>query len=248
MKYKNLGRFIWSIWGYMIVIPVVITTATFIVIANLIFGKKAQNLCLFIAQKISCNIICWGSLIYVKKIGRQHIQKDKGYVIIGNHNSDYDIFIDSVVLPWANLFCFLSKSEIGQIPVFGIIARNLAVLVDRSSMKSRVLSMRRMKEVLDGGKSVWIYAEGTRNKSDEPLLEFKDGAFKLAMETKAPIIVSTLVGIRDIQDSRYKMDLSPGIITCYFEEPIYTDKMTSEDLPFLKEQVKNLMLSRLNAK
>lgn len=244
----NILRYIWGIWGFIVVTPIVISTATLIVFLNLIVGKKAHSFCLFVSQKISCNLICIFSLIRVKVYGRKYIEKGKGYVIIGNHNSDYDIFINSTTLPWSNLFCFLSKAEIGQIPVFGIIARNLAVLVDRSSMTSRVKSMRKMKEVLESGKSVWIFAEGTRNKSEEPLLEFKDGAFKLALEMKTPIIVNTLVGIRNINNANYKVDLFPGVVHSYFEEPIYTDQMTSTDLEPLKDKVKSMMLHRLQTK
>jgi len=225
---------------------VVILTAFVIVSLNLIFGKKAQTICLFFGQKISCNIICILSLIFIKIHGRQHFHHGKGYVIIGNHNSDYDIFINSTTLPWSSVFCFLSKAEIGKIPVFGIIAKTLAVLVDRSSMTSRVRSMRHMKDVLESGKSVWIFAEGTRNKTCEPLLDFKDGAFKLALEMKVPIIVNTLVGIRHINDANYKVDMAPGVVHSYFEEPIPTEGLSSQDLPALKEQVRAMMLHRLS--
>lgn len=242
----QIFRYIWGIWGFIVLVPIVILTAFFIVTLSLIFGKKAQNICLFVSQKISCNLICLLSGIWVCIHGREYIEKGKGYVIIGNHNSDYDIFIDSTTLPWSNIFCFLSKAEIGNIPVFGIIAKNLAVLVDRSSMTSRVKSMLKMKEVLESGKSVWIYAEGTRNKTTEPLLEFKDGAFKLAMEMKVPIIVNTLVGIRNINNANKKVDLCPGVVQCFFEKPIDTSYLTSQDLDNLKEQVRELMLSRLN--
>lgn len=243
----RLFRFIWGIWGYIVLIPIVLITAFVIVVLNLILGKKAQKFCLYFSQKISCNLICLLSGIWVSIKGREHIRGDKGYVIIGNHNSDYDIFINSTTLPWSSVFCFLSKVEIGQIPVFGIIAKNLTVLVDRTSMTSRVKSMRKMKEVLESGKSVWIFAEGTRNKSSNPLLPFKDGAFKLAVEMKVPIIVSTLVGIRHINNAKEKIDLAPGIVRCYFEEPISTEGITSSDIEPLKERVRNLMLQRLNS-
>lgn len=245
---KHPLRYLWGIWGYIVLVPVVILTAFAIVTLNLIFGKKAQTLCLFLSQKVSCNLICWLSLIRVRIHGRDYIKKGKGYVIIGNHNSDYDIFINSTSLPFTNVFCFLSKAELGQVPIFGTIAKNLAVLVDRSSMTSRVKSMRKMKQVLESGKSVWIFAEGTRNKTSQPLLEFKDGAFKLALEMKVPIIVNTLVGIRNINDANYKVDLCPGIVDSYFEEPISTENITGQQIEELKNNVRTLMLNRLESK
>ena len=77
---------------------------------------------------------------------------------------------------------------------------------------------------------------------------FIDGAFRLAVDMKAPLIVSTLVGMKHINNPNYKVDMAPGIVRCYFEKPIDTSQMTVANIPALKEQVKNLMLSRLNTK
>jgi 1-acyl-sn-glycerol-3-phosphate acyltransferase len=89
----------------------------------------------------------------------------EGYRKLGEIVKDYDIFINSITLPWDNVFFFLSKVELGKVPVFSVVAKNLAVLVDRSSMTSRVKSMKKMKEILNDGISVWIFPEGTRNKT-----------------------------------------------------------------------------------
>jgi hypothetical protein len=42
--------------------------------------------------------------------------------------------------------------------------------------------------------------------------------------------------------------MAPGIVRCYFEKPIDTSQLTVADIPALKEQVRNLMLSRLTPK
>jgi 1-acyl-sn-glycerol-3-phosphate acyltransferase len=105
--------------------------------------------------------------------------------------------------------------------------------------------MKKMKEILNDGISVWIFPEGTRNKTDEPLIDFIDGAFRLAVDMKSPIIVSTLVGMRHINNPNYKIDMAPGFVRCYFEKPIDTSQITAAEIPALKEQVRNLMLSRL---
>jgi len=238
-------RFIWALYTFIILAIVVLTTALFIWTTVLLFGKKAYNLNLYYSQKIGCKLICVFSFIFITVHGRKYFKRGEGNVIIGNHNSNYDIFINSTTLPLHSVFCFLSKSELAKVPAFGIIARNLTVLVDRRSMTSRVKSLGKMKEVLNSGKSVWIFPEGTRNKTDEPLLEFQDGAFQLAVQMKSPIIVNTLVGIRHINNPNYTVDMSPGLVHSYFEAPISTEGMTSTDIPALKEQVRNLMLARL---
>jgi 1-acyl-sn-glycerol-3-phosphate acyltransferase len=241
----RIFRIIWGVYCFIVLAPIVIFTALFILTTNVIFGKRSRRINLILSQKISCVGICYLSGIFVKVIGKENFEPNKGYVIIGNHNSNYDIFINSITLPWENVFFFLSKVELGKVPVFSVVAKNLAVLVDRSSMTSRVKSMKKMKEILNDGISVWIFPEGTRNKTDEPLIDFIDGAFRLAVDMKSPIIVSTLVGMRHINNPNYKIDMAPGIVRCYFEKPIDTSPMTVADIPALKEQVRNLMLSRL---
>lgn len=240
-------RFIWGIYCFVVLTIVVFFTASFILITSTIFGKKANNVNLFFSQKIGCNIICLFSFIFIRIKGREYFKRGEGNVIIGNHNSNYDIFVNSTTLPWHSVFCFLSKAELGKTPLFGIIAKNLTVLVDRSSMTSKMKSMLRMRDILLAGKSVWIFAEGTRNKTSEPLLEFQDGAFRLAVEMKRPIIVNTLVGIKNINNPNYAIDMFPGVVTSYFEAPISTEGLTNADIPALKEKVKEMMIARLNS-
>lgn len=191
-------------------------------------------------------MICFFSGIFIKVHGREYFKRGTGYVVIGNHNSNYDIFVNATTLPLHSVFCFLAKYELGKLPFFGIIVKNLSVMVDRSSMTSRMKSMLKMREVLQSGKSVWIFPEGTRNKTENDLMEFQDGAFRLAVEMKSPIIINTLVGIRHINNANHAIDMAPGIVHSYFESPIDTTQMTAADIPALKDKVRETMIMRIN--
>ena len=94
--------------------------------------------------------------------------------------------LSSPAIPSANKT--IAKAEMAKIPIFGIIYRRGAVLVDRKSEESRRSSYMKMREVLEQGLHMCIYPEGTRNKTKEPLQRFHDGAFRLAIETKKPVI------------------------------------------------------------
>jgi len=242
----RIFRILWGIYCFLVLAPIVIFTAIFILTTNLIFGKKSKRINLILSQKISCVGICYFSGIFVKVHGKENFIKNKGYVIVGNHNSNYDIFINSITLPWGNVFYFLSKAELAKVPVFSVVAKNLAVLVDRSSMTSRMKSMKKMKDILNEGISVWVFPEGTRNKTDKDLIDFVDGAFRLAVDMKVPLIINTLVGVKKINNPNYSLDMAPGIVHSYFEEPIETEHMTVADIPALKERVRNTMIARLN--
>ena len=118
--------------------------------------------------------------------GREHFKKGKNYVVICNHNSLLDPPISSPFIPGPNKT--IAKIEMAKIPVFNIIYKRGAVLVDRKSEESRRASYLKMKEVLEQGLHMCIYPEGTRNKTREPLQRFHDGAFRLATDTGKPII------------------------------------------------------------
>jgi 1-acyl-sn-glycerol-3-phosphate acyltransferase len=121
-----------------------------------------------------------------KILGRENFKEGQNYVVVCNHNSMMDPPLSSPAIPSANKT--IAKAEMAKIPIFGIIYRRGAVLVDRNSEESRRVSYMKMREVLEQGLHMCIYPEGTRNKGKEPLQRFHDGAFKLAIETKKQVI------------------------------------------------------------
>lgn len=122
--------------------------------------------------------------------GKQHFRKGENYVVVCNHNSLMDPPISAPSIPGAHKT--IAKVEMANIPLFGIIYRRGAVLVDRKSEESRRASYGKMKEVLQMGLHMCIYPEGTRNKTREPLQRFHDGAFRLAVDMHKPVIPSLI--------------------------------------------------------
>ena len=118
--------------------------------------------------------------------GRGNFKKGQNYVVVCNHNSLMDPPLSSPAIPGPNKT--IAKAEMAKIPIFGIIYKRGAVLVDRKSEESRRASYGKMKEVLQQGLHMCIYPEGTRNKTKEPLQRFHDGAFRLAVDSQKAII------------------------------------------------------------
>ena len=94
------------------------------------------------------------------------------------------------------------------------------------------------------GWSIFIYPEGSRNDSDQPLGQFFDGAFRIAIQTGAPLAVQTIVNIKHITANG--AGLRPGTVRIVWETPISTEGMTANDINGLKEKAEALMLNRLN--
>ena len=159
--------------------------------------------------------------------GKQHFKKGQNYVVICNHNSLLDPPVSSPTIPGPNKT--IAKIEMAKIPIFGIIYRRGAVLVDRKSEESRRASYGKMKEVLAQGLHMCIYPEGTRNKSREPLQRFHDGAFRLAKDTGKAIIPAVIFNTANAMP-RKTFFFWPTVVEMHFLEPIGVEGKTVQQL------------------
>jgi 1-acyl-sn-glycerol-3-phosphate acyltransferase len=178
--------------------------------------------------------------IRLKVEGRERLDRKQSYVIVGNHSSSLDFIVHAHAFP--GVFRFLAKQELQKIPVFGWVVKKMCLIVDRSSAMSRARSVVALKQHLAEGWSIFIYPEGSRNKSDDLLGPFYDGAFRIAIQTKAPLAVETIVNMSKIASG---YGLRPGTVRIVWDEPIPTVGMTAADIPALKERVEQMMRGHL---
>jgi len=182
----------------------------------------------------------FSALTFVRfKVHSRNIpQKNRAYVYVCNHNS----YLDGVAVPLAipGEFKPLGKKELLDIPIFGWILKSIAVLVDRTSVESRKESIERLTKSFKRGTSILIFPEGTTNKTDQPLTPFYDGAFRLAIENRAPILPMVILNSKKLMP-RNGFSNRPGTVDVHFLEPLETTGMTLEDMPALKLKVYHLM-------
>jgi 1-acyl-sn-glycerol-3-phosphate acyltransferase len=86
-----------------------------------------------------------------------------------------------------NHCAYWGKYEMVKYPVFGLIYRSAAILVDRRDPEHRAQSLRALRAAIARGISIFIFPEGTFNETGKPLKDFYDGAFRIAAETQTPI-------------------------------------------------------------
>ena len=178
-------------------------------------------------------------LIGVRRIftGREHFKKGENFIIVCNHNSFMDVPLTSPGIPGPNKT--IAKDEMAKIPVFNIIYKGGSVLVNRKSEASRKASYLKMKEVLRLGMHMVIFAEGTRNRTKEPLQRFHDGAFKLAVDTKKPILPTVIFYTERVLPSHKKFFFWPHRVEMHHLQPVpVTENETSEGL---KNKVHEIM-------
>ncbi|GAO45679.1 lysophospholipid acyltransferase family protein [Flavihumibacter petaseus] len=150
--------------------------------------------------------------------GRNNFQQGQQYVVICNHNALMDVPVSYPSIPGGNKT--IAKAEMAKIPVFGIIYKLGSVLVDRKNEQSRKESFQKMKKVLNSGLHMCIYPEGTRNKTNEPLKGFHDGAFKLSIDTGKAIIPGVIFNTRIVNPANKFFYLMPHRLRIDFLAPI----------------------------
>ena len=118
------------------------------------------------------------------------------YVFVANHVSNADPFLISLV-PWE--MKWLSKKSIFDIPLLGWQMRVAGdIPVVRGDKQSARDAMDALRERLDRHLSVILFPEGTRSPggtegSARTVGQFREGAFRLAIEAQAdvvPLVVS----------------------------------------------------------
>ena len=159
----------------------------------------------------------------------------KRYIFVANHISYMDV--PMIVKVIRQPLRALGKAELAKVPVFGFLYRYGAIMVDRGSSEARKKSVLQLKSVLKKGISVFIFPEGTFNTTGQPLKEFYDGAFRIAIETQTPLL--PVIFPDTVKRLHYSsvFSFSPGVCRAIFlgTEPV--EGLTMTDLPALKERV-----------
>ncbi|MGD9703070.1 MAG: lysophospholipid acyltransferase family protein [Acidimicrobiia bacterium] len=157
------------------------------------------------------------------------------YIVVSNHESFVDILLISH-LPWE--MKWLSKAEMFKIPLVGWMMRLAGdVPLRRGESTSAATAMAACKERLDQRVSVMIFPEGTRSHSGE-LQPFKDGAFRLAIETGTTILPLAVHGTRSaLRKHDWRLGRSRAEVRVL--EPVDVTGLGMDDIAALRERVRS---------
>ncbi len=182
--------------------------------------------------------------IYLRTVNRNSIDPKGVYVFAPNHASLLDIPICNVCIK--NTFRFIGKAELNKAPLFGYMFKRLHIPVMRSSLTGSYKSFLQAKEKLSEGTSVLLFPEGALpDKTKVTLIRFKDGAFRMAVENKVPIVPMTILNADRALLDDGKWLIRPSRVTVIFHDPIDTSEMTLEDVPELKKRIREWMYNTL---
>ncbi len=126
---------------------------------------------------------------HVKVLNEEKIPKEGQYLVVCNHRGIIDPPILEVALKDSNIFgVWVSKKELYNSPFFGLFVRNAgSILLDREKSQMSGFFAETKKAVKEGS-SIFIFPEGTRNKTENALIAFKEGFRIIALKNRLPIL------------------------------------------------------------
>lgn len=199
----------------------------------------------FFMARIWAKFILFGMGFFPKIETEEEIIKGKSYIFVSNHTSMTDIMLMLSVVK--NPFVFVGKKELTKIPLFGFFYKRTCILVDRKSSKSRMEVFESAQKRLNQGFSICIFPEGGVPDDESIVLsEFKDGAFRLAIDHQIPIVPITFA------DNKKRFSYTffsgcPGEMRVKIHHFFDTKKATSDYKKTLKSSVREVILKQLEA-
>lgn len=146
-------------------------------------------------------------------------------IYVANHQSQFDV----PALVWAmrSDFRMVSKRELLYVPVFGWALWFAGfVFIDRTDRAKAIRSLDRTALLIRKGRSIVVFAEGTRSP-DGRLLPFKKGGFILALQSGVPVVPVSIRGGHEILP-KGSLRIRPGTIEVVFGEPVPTSSYSLE--------------------
>lgn len=193
MQMKKYSRIIVSVllWIYFVISSTIFTPVAIIIwLLTVSFDSNLRVLhlfsCFWGAQYIWV-VPYWSLKIY----DRKKFDNKKHYIIVSNHQSLADIV---VIYSLFKHFRWTSKVENFKTPFVGwVLAFNRSIKIYRGATDAYQKFEEQALQALNTGNSIMIFPEGTRSKTGK-MGKFKDGAFRLAHDSKSDILPMVIDG------------------------------------------------------
>lgn len=158
--------------------------------------------------------------VTIESYGLENIPKEDGFIFFPNHQGLFDVlvFLESCPRP----FSFVIKKEASNIILLKQIVKALnAYSMDREDIKQSMKVINAVTEDVKKGRNFIIFAEGTRSKMGNKLLDFKGGSFKSATKARCPIVPCALIDSFKPFDEK---SIKPVTVKLIYMPPMYYEE------------------------
>jgi len=247
LRHRLLGnpvvRTVLSVWAWLTLGIIIVVWVPMVAVVRLVTAPfdKGRYAAGYLFRKLTVVHQWLNPLWRFKTSGVTIADPRRPYIVVANHQSFVDMLLISQ-LPWE--MKWLSKEDFFKYPLVGWLMRMAGdIKLVRGKRDSIIAAMDSCKDRLSKRVSVMIFPEGTRS-SDGEVRKFKDGAFRLAIETGTPIIPLVLDGT---YPALHKGDWRFGIADAEVRvlEPVETTGLTIADVSSLRDRVRTLITDEL---
>lgn len=183
-------------------------------------------------------------VVYKDKEAFEHLNREKGIVLIANHQSNFDI---PVILSGIKFdLGFVAKKEMESWPFFHRwMRRGKYIFLDRSNPREGIKSIKKAVKIVKEGYPTVIFPEGERSLTGE-IGNFKKGSFKLALDTNGIIVPMTICGAINIQ-KRGSIAVSRNRkVKLIVEKPIDISILSDEEKKNLNNIIRDKIIENYN--
>jgi 1-acyl-sn-glycerol-3-phosphate acyltransferase len=231
-------QIIYCIYALLLFVAMMFVVLVLVLLCTLL-GKERGGNAMYVVMNGWARAWCFCIGMWHREIYEAPVDRSAQYIFVANHISYMDI--PAAVLSIHQPVRILGKQEMVKYPIFGLIYRLAAISVDRSSAEGRARSVRALKAALAKHISIFIFPEGTFNETDEPLKDFFDGAFRIAIETGTPIKPILFLDTHRRMHYRGILELTPGITRTVYLPDVPVDGYTMAQVKELRQKVYTMM-------
>lgn len=179
--------------------------------------------------------------VTIESMGLENIPKENGFVYFPNHQGLFDmlVFLESSPKP----FSFVLKKEVSNIILLKQVSKaTRSLAIDREDIRQSMQVINQMTEEVVKGRNFLIFAEGTRSREGNKVLDFKGGSFKSAVKAKSPIVPCALINSFKPFDEK---SIKPVTVKIIYLQPLYYEEYKDMKTTEIADEVKRRIVDSI---
>lgn len=160
-------------------------------------------------------------------------------IFVSNHQSNFDIMLLLGYLDSPH--GIVAKDSLSKIPFIGFWMNSIdCIFIDRTDSRKALKTMNEAGKTVVNGRSIIIFPEGTRSRSDE-MSDFKAGAFKTAFKYNLPIVPLAIDGTYKVMEGNSGKRIKPAHVILTVLPEIETDSIDKDAQKSFGDRIKQII-------
>ena len=176
-----------------------------------------------------------GGRITIDAHGVENLPDKDGFIFFPNHQGLFDVL--AILQACPRPFSVVMKKEIQNTPFLKQVFQCMkAYALDRDDVRQSMKVIQQVAAEVKNGRNYLIFAEGTRSRNKNELLEMKGGSFKSATKSQCPIVPVALINSYQAFDTKSIKKLT---VQVHFLKPLYYEEYKNMKSTKIAAEVKH---------